>query len=282
MKIRRIKDVQVPLHKKNKRKRKIKRILRFINTLLVTALFVTTIVYTAMSPYFYIKNIDAYASEHYDSKTLTAISGISIGENGFRLLFKEPGKFFMLRIGSSERRIIESCPYVKSAKVRYIIPSTVRIEVSERLPAALLRLEGTSFIIDKEGYMLELNPQQEMASIPVFKGIEPDSYALGTRITNDEQKLLTAFNVYDYLKQIDEGTADKLLPGVDYIDVGDPGNISLSLESRIIANLGKAEELNYKINAIKAIMANNIKKDERGKLDFSSDENIVFTPENGG
>ena len=102
MKIRRIKAEKVPLHKMNKRKRKINRFLRFINSLLVTALFVTTIVYAAMSPYFYVKNIDAAASEHYDSRTLVALSGVSIGENGFKLLFEEPGKFYMLRIGSAE------------------------------------------------------------------------------------------------------------------------------------------------------------------------------------
>jgi len=282
MKIRRLKKTEMPLYKINKKKRRAKRILRFINTLLITALFAATAVYGALSPYFYIKDIDAQASEHYDSRTLTAVSGIVTGENGFKLLFEEPGKFYMLRIGSAERRIAKSCPYVKSARVRYMIPSTVRIEVSERMPAALLRLEGTSLIIDKEGYLLELNQQGEMAGMPVFKGIIPDSFALGTKIENDEKKLITAFKVYDYIKQIDEETTDKFLPRVDFIDVSDPDNISLSLESRITANLGEAEELNYKINAIKAVMANNIKNDERGKLSFSSDEKIVFTPENGG
>lgn len=282
MKLRRIKKAQEPLHIKSKRKRKARRILRFVNTILITALFISTIVYTAMSPFFYIEKIDAVASSHYDSSTLTAISGVIIGENGFRLLFEEPGMFYLLRIGSAERKLIEGCPYIKSAKVRFIIPSTVNIEVIERKPAALLRLNETSFIIDREGYLLELNQKQDMAALPIFEGIEPDSYTLGTKITNDEQKLTAAFRVYDYLEQMDGESLDKFLPSVDYIDVSEPNSIRLSLQSRISANLGKGEELNYKINAIKAIMENNIKKDDRGKLDFSLDEKIVFTPENGG
>jgi len=47
-------------------------------------------------------------------------------------------------------------------------------------------------------------------------------------------------------------------------------------------NIGETDDLNYKINTVQTIFTKNIKKDQRGKLDFYNNGNPVFTPENGG
>ena len=41
----------------------------------------------------------------------------------------------------------------------------------------------------------------------------------------------------------------ELPPLVDYVDTSDLSNIRFSVQSRIIVNLGKADELHYKISA---------------------------------
>ena len=110
-------------------------------------------------------------------------------------------------------------------------------------------------------------------------GIEPDSPKLGEKIDVSEKILLSAFKVFDTISEVDGSDEDKLLPYVDYVDVGDPYNIRFSLESRLIVNLGEIEDLYYKITAAKTIFTQNIKSTERGKLDFSSGANPVFTPE---
>lgn len=282
MKVRRIKDVQEASHLKHRSKKRLKRASVWIKSLLITGLLVTTLVYTALSPFFNVNQIIVKGAAHYDNQTLTVASGINEGENGFRQILNKPGKFYFLRIGSAEKAIVEGCPYVKSVKVRFVIPSTVSIEVNERVPAAVLDIIGTSLLIDREEYLLEINPDLKKLDLPVIKGIKPDAYKLGKKIDVQEDVLLSAFKVFDTIKDMDSRNTDKLLPSVDFIDVGDIYNISLSLQSRVLVNLGEPEDLHYKINMVQTIFTKNIKKNERGKLDFISDEKPIFTPENGG
>lgn len=285
MKVRRIKHTQVPPHIVNKKKRKWKRIFQLIRFILVTALFSTTIVYAAISPFFNITGFKAAKSLHYDEDTLIDAAGIRYGSNGFRMLFKEAGRFYLLRIGAAERSIREICPYVKSAKVRYLIPSTASIEVEERVAAAVLVMNGANLLIDKEGYLLELVPEILDSELPVIKGIELNSLKPGVKIEIPDETLSSAFKVFDTIEEVDKMNVlngDKLIDSVDYVDIGDMYNVSFSLQSRVIVNLGKMEDLHYKINAAATIFSRNIKKTERGKLDFSKDADPVFTPENGG
>ncbi len=282
MKVRRIKGVHIPPYKVKRRKRRLKRILRTIRCLLVIILFAMTIVYAALSPFFNINEFEIEEALHYDDSYLMEASKIQLGRNGFRTVFSGAGKFYLLRIGSAERAIEESCPYVKAAKVRYVIPSTVSIEVEEREAAGLLRENDVDVIIDKDGFMLEFDTNKLHSELPVIVGIELESPRLGQKIDVSEELLLSAFKVFDTISEVDRSKEDKLLPDVDYVNVGDLYNVSFSLQSRVIVNLGDMGDLYYKISAAQTIFTQNIKSTERGKLDFSYGANPVFTPESRG
>lgn len=282
MKLRRINTVQVPAHVLNKRRRRLKRILKAIRFTLVTALFVITIVYASLSPFFTIKEITSDGSAHYDGAVLAAASGIRIGRNGFRLVFGSSTFSGIFRIGDAERNILRVCAYVKEAKVRFVIPSTIHIEAIEREPAAVMDMNGTKLLIDREGYLLEIEPSADNKNLPVIRTTQLKSADPGSKLDIPDEMLLSAFKVFDTISEVDSANEDELFKDVDYVDACDPFNISVSVESRIIVNLGKAEDLHYKINAASSIIRKNIKKTERGTLDFSADTDPVFTPEYGG
>ncbi len=282
MKVRRIKDVRISPYKINRRKRRAKRILRATKCSLVMILFAMTIVYAALSPFFNIDKFEIKESMHYDNKHLMDASRIQLGRNGFRTLFSGAGKFYIFRIGFAEHAIEESCPYIKTAKVRYVIPSTVSIEVEEREAAAILRVNDVDAIIDEDGFILEFDTNKTHTELPVIIGIKPDSPKLGKKVDVSEEILLSAFKVFDTISEVDRSKEDKLLPEVDFVNVGDLYNVSFSLQSRVIVNLGEMDDLYYKINAAQTIFTQNIKSTERGKLDFSSGANPVFTPESRG
>ncbi len=282
MKLRRINAEQEPAHVRNKKKRRLYRILTAIKVTLVTAFFAITIVYASLSPFFNINEIVSYSSAHYDETILTAASGIRTGRNGFRLIYGSSLFSGILRIGDAESRILINCPYVKEAKVRYVLPSTIRIEVTEREPAAVLDMKGTKMLIDREGYLLELEPAVKDKKLPVIKATQLAAADPGSKLDIPDEILLSAFKVFDTIREVDSMNEDKLLSDVDYVDATDSFNIRFSLDSRITVNLGKAEELHYKINAAASIIKKNIKQSERGTLDFSKDSDPVFTPENGG
>ncbi|NLH96897.1 MAG: FtsQ-type POTRA domain-containing protein [Clostridiaceae bacterium] len=286
MKLRRIKTVQEPAHVINRRKRRRQRIFRVVKSILVTALFVSTVIYAALSPFFNIKEFRVFGNTRYDAAELTAASGIRTGRNGFRVLFSSKSKSGLFRIGDAEQAIIEKCPYVRSAEVRYIIPGTIRISITEREPAAIIDMKGTPLLIDKEGYLLEIDPafdpDEAEKGLPVIRTADPASAVPGKKLDIPEEMLLSAFKVFDTIRETDAVNSVELLPLVDYVDTSDLSNIRFSVQSRIIVNLGKADELHYKISAAASIFAIDIKKTERGTLDFSVGKDPVFTPESGG
>lgn len=282
MKVRRIKDVSESFQKKDTRKKKFKKVLRLLEFLFVAALFVTTIVYAALSPFFNIEKIVVKESDHYTDRELVEASGIREGRNGFRLLFLDKGGFFFLRIGYAEKAIMEKCPYIRTVKAKFVLPSTVSIEVEEREAAAVIITKGVNLLTDQEGYLLEIDPVLKERKLPVIKVPKLETLKPGKKLEISDDMLLSAFKVFDTIEEVDKLQEDKLLPDVDYVDVSDPYNTSFSLQSRIIINLGEVKDLHYKINAAKTIFIKNIKKTDRGKLDFSTDANPVFTPENGG
>lgn len=282
MKIRRIRDVKGSSAGNGAKKKKRRKLFRLVRNLLVTALFAVTLAYAALSPFFNIKKITAKESAHYDRDTLIEASGISEGQNGFRLLFSGRGKFYLLHIGKAEQLILQKCPYAKSANVRYILPSEAIISVSERTPAIIVRTKTASILADREGYLLETVADPKKQKLPVIKVPEPKSLALGKKLDIPEENLLSAYELYDTIKELDNANEDKLLPNVAYVDVSDMNNVRFSLQDRITVNLGKFTDLHYKINAAGTIFKKNLTKTDRGILDFSTDSDPVFTPENGG
>lgn len=278
MKSRKIKqEKKTPEHKRKSKARKI--LFSFIGFLFVVCLFTATIVYGAMSPFFNIKNISAEPTMHYNENALIAASGIVKDTNGFISMFTKPGRFYFLRIGDAENSITRSCPYIKSVKVRYLPPSSVTIKAVERKAAVVLIISDKTLLIDKDEYLLEINPKEYDKSLPVIKGINAGSLVPGNKIKIDKDSLLSAVKVFDTIGKVDEDFEDKLLPIVDYVDVEDKYNILFSLDSRIIVNLGGAEDLNYKIITAHTIYNENISKNEKGRLDFSANGNPVFTPQ---
>jgi cell division protein FtsQ len=282
MKLRRIKKANGPSIKTEKGKKRRRKAVRLVRNLIVTALFTATLIYAALSPFFNIKEISVNASKHYDKAILEEASGISTGQNGFRLLFGGAGRFYLLHIGSAEKQILEKCPYVKSANVRYILPSKVIIGVEERTPAVILRTKTASILADKEGYLLETGADPKKLKLPVIKVPEPKTLNLGKKIDAPGENLISAYELFDTIREMDGVNEDKLITDVDYVDVSDMNNVRFSLQNRITVNLGKLEDLHYKINTTRTIFLKSLKKTDRGVLDFSIDADPVFTPESGG
>jgi cell division septal protein FtsQ len=195
IKLRRIDTVQLPAHVLNKRKRRNQRILGAIRFILVTALFVITIVYASLSPFFNIKQVTSEGSAHYDGEFLAAASGIRTGRNGFRLMFGSSTFTGIFRIGDAERNIVKACSYVREAKVRYVLPSTIHIEAVEREPAAVLDMNGTSLLIDREGYLLEIEPSAYDTDLPVIKTVQLTSAIPGSKLDMPDEMLSSAFRV---------------------------------------------------------------------------------------
>jgi cell division protein FtsQ len=121
----------------------------------------------------------------------------------------------VLRIPLNERRSqLESLPWIESATVRRVLPSTIQVEIVERVPIAFLRQGSDMSLIDIHGVILS-RPLEGDFHFPVVAGI---STALPVEEREKRMQMFAGF-----LQQIDSARlgASDLVSEVDVADADD-------------------------------------------------------------
>jgi cell division protein FtsQ len=270
-------DYQQNASKKNKR---LKKTYIWIRLLLGICLVLVIIILFCMTPLFNITEFYVQNSTHYDRDTLIDLANISIGENGFKFIGISIEQILGLRYGKCEQNILENCPYIKEVKVKYEIPNSVKINFTEREPAGSVPYLGSNLIVDNEGYVLDIVKDISSYNLLTIKGLRFNNYELGQKLSTENPESLNAvINVLDVIKTSDKKDRFKLLEMIISIDVGDLKKINMLIDFRIVLNLGDTDELEYKIAATKQILLKNVKKEDKGLLDFTIGENPTFIPD---
>ena len=83
------------------------------------------------------------------------------------------------------RAEVERHPWVRSARVLKVLPDTLRIEVTERLPNAFALIDGELFLTDDSGILIDrLRPEHPFTDLPVIRGLDGlESEDWGGRLT---------------------------------------------------------------------------------------------------
>jgi len=266
--------------KPGKTKKKFKRGRFWLKFILIIGLLSATLFLLAISPLFNIDGIEVKGNNHYSSAAIVEIADISTGSNGFKVIGKDLKSILSLRYGTAEKRILSSCPYIKDAEVRYAIPRKVYINIVERNPIGVIPYLGTSLLIDEEGYVLDTVKEPGKDKLITIKGFEFENYELGKKLVlENEYSLENAVDVMKAMEDSDKNDRFKILGLVEGVDVSDGENIRLFVDSRLVVNLGDLQDISYRIGVVKEILQKNLKKKERGLLDFTTGENPIFTPE---
>ena len=263
-----------------KSKKKIKKSLFWLKLILSFILCGMALILLAISPLFNISEIEVYGNRHYEKEAIIGGIDVAIGNNGFKAIGSNPGNILTLRYGREEEIILKNYPYIKGVTVRFVIPSKVRIDIMERKPLCTVDYFGTNLIMDNEGFAVDIVKGEEQSALPQVKGITIKKFELGQELKADNmENLRKAVAVIEAVEESDKNSGYKVLNLLKSIDVKDAKKVYLSIDSRIIVNMGDLQDLNYRIDVLKQIISRNIKKDDRGLLDFTLGENAVFIPE---
>lgn len=95
---------------------------------------------------------------------LLLVFGSDIGRNLFYVPLEQ------------RQRELEQIPWVEHATVMRILPNQIRVAVAERTPIAFAEVNGRIELVDAEGVLLQMPPQEMAAkhySFPVVTGINP-------------------------------------------------------------------------------------------------------------
>lgn len=274
-------------NKRNKRnKRKKNRLFSLFKFILVIIFVMVTLVCLALSPLFYINRIEVSGNKHYNSSEVISVTNLVPGNNWFKMNKVNIKGILSFRSLEAEASILKKCPYIKSAAVRLSSPGVVKIILTERNPVGVVPYLGTNLIIDNEGYILDAGNKPAKDNLPVIKGLVFEHYSLGQMLKPSDPEGIRAFNKVMEVIESSDSNADgkyndyKVKSHVKHIDVSDPDNIHIYLDSRITVNLGNYEDIDYyRIDFLKEIFFFKLKKADRGYLDFTTGDNPNFIPE---
>ena len=148
----------------------------------------------------------------------------------------------IFKVPLAERRAdLERLPWVAHATVMRILPNSIRVSVTERVPVAFVR-QGTQIgFVDAEGVLLDM-PQDAAGdpsySFPVLTGLSADD-PLSARATRME--------VYKRFMQALDSSGEHLTQSLSEIDLSNPEDVKALIangSSDILVHFGDEDFLN--------------------------------------
>lgn len=126
-----------------------------ITALGVAALIVCLALFTGICN---IRKVNITGNKFLSAEYLRQLSGVDSHKN-----------LVTLPVGRIARNL-ESNPWVRRVRVRRRLLNTVDIEVTERVPVAVLDYSGTGFLVDSNGFVTARTPLDQFAELPRVHG----------------------------------------------------------------------------------------------------------------
>ena len=246
-------ESEQPKKKKKKRKKK--------NYLLRFVIFVAVVVGAILlmrSSLFYVQSIEVTGNQFYTPAQVIEMSGLTTGKNMFFETKTRPARYALLET-----------PYIKLANIKRVPPSTIRIELTERIEYATIpNEEGEFILIDNEGMVLSIKDKQPQ--LPLLEGMNILSVEPGKPLSIEQAYLLT-----DTLELLREVDATDLYFSRVYFS-------SVLVRAYINDNYyceGKPIEIKNNIENIRAMLADqNVKGINKGVIRVGSNNYLSFSP----
>lgn len=233
-------------------KRKKQRRITFVVFLLVIAVILALL----LTPFFNIKYIDVSGHKKVSQKTIVETSGISYGENIFKLNVKKM------------KTKLKQLPYIDDVKVVRKIPDVVSFEITERKPIVAL-VAGESFVyMDENGRFLEIVKQN---NLPVLEGVKT-RVELGKFLRDDHPELFEDFiRKYNLLKE------NSLGERVTSFRADNKGNVSFVIDGTKTVILGEETNVEYKFKMLEKVVAE-LPPTQKGTIDLSVESKALYSP----
>ncbi|MBI4733755.1 MAG: FtsQ-type POTRA domain-containing protein [Rubrobacteridae bacterium] len=128
------------------------------------------------SSYLDIKSIEISGNNYVKAETIKSKCDLSKPTN-------------ILRVPVNDiRQKLANDPWIKSVDVVKIYPSTLRIEIEERRPVALISLANSFYFVDKEYFIIASREFSEGLNLPVITDLPVSKIKTGDRLINPSLK----------------------------------------------------------------------------------------------
>ncbi len=222
---------------------------------------VVVLIVLANTVLFRCTEIEVAGNVRYTPDQIIAGSELKTGDNLLHINAKE-----------AEKKVVDKCLFVDEAEVRKSFPTKLVITVKEAQICFSVSDNGTTAGISRGGRVIKYLDGTEDAI--VLKGFEPESLELGSwlKSKNETKNELP----WEMLTIMEEAGLTKITE----IDITDRYSPKVTIDNRILLNLGGATELESKFLVAKDLIDLHIKEDENVIVSLSNPEKPSVRPNN--
>lgn len=222
---------------------------------------VVVLVVLANTVLFRCTEIEVAGNVRYTPEQIIAGSELKTGDNLLHINAKD-----------AAAKVVEKCLFIDEAEVKKSFPTKLVITVKESQICFSVSDNGTTAGISRGGRVIKYLDGTEDAI--VLKGFEPESLELGAwlKSKNDTKNELP----WEMLTIMEEAGLTKITE----IDVSDRYSPKVTIDNRILLNLGGATELESKFLVAKDLIELHIREDENVIVSLSNPEKPSVRPNN--
>lgn len=228
---------------------------RRVKILCGVILFVAALILLLSSRLFDIKEINVNGISKLTKEEVISISQIPVNTN-----------IFALNKLKAKYRLLENS-YIEDVYIKREYPSTISINVKEKVPTFMIQFANSYIYLNNQGYMLEVST--EALPLPTLLGIKTDlsNVKPGKRLdVEDLKKFNKLIQIMDISRNFELDTL------ITRIDITDTSNYTVYIDSEgKTVYLGDAVDLNTKILHLKEILNQN--KGKAGEIFLDMDLN---------
>lgn len=229
----------------------------------VIVLIVAAAIALSLTVFFKIQSVSVVGDDIYNAETITAASGLNVGENMFRTSKKD-----------ISAKLESSLPYIESVQVKRSPTGKVTLNVTAAKAELAIDCGESYILLSKTGKVLEDGVVALNEDITTVTASSIVSAVPGDIITFENGQ--DAQTVADIKSVIN----DKQLEKITDINITDYSSVVLTYDMRITLEIGTATGFEQKTDFIKATL-DKLNSDEpnfEGNIDFTV-ENKAFVNE---
>jgi cell division protein FtsQ len=167
--------------------------------------------YALSSPRFAVQQIDLSGARRITLEHVRELGGIAQGAN-----------IFALDTDAAEQKLLGD-PWISEVKITRKLPSTLRVELSEREPTALASIGERLYLVTREGAPFKEFQPGDPYDLPLITGASPEN--LFADRVREIERIQTAIEV---LRQYERLPESKVYPAEE-VHLADSGDVTLNV-----------------------------------------------------
>jgi hypothetical protein len=246
-----------------------------LTVLSIIIIFAVSVFACSFIDYFNVDSIIISGNKKYEDEHYNERVSKYMGRNGFGTLFKSVGSFdsllmlFALRDRQTEKSYLTQDPYVMNAKVSFVPPNKVKVEVFEREENFMIRFLEKEIYISKD--LTVLGEGMDL-QVPELKGLNVSSCEAGEKIGLSEDVTGVLFEIYD--NSVYRGRS--ILDNIETIVFGE--SLIFVMRNGVEIVMGSLTDMDYKMKCLNDIYYEYLYENSGGKLDLSDKDRKVYCP----